>query len=453
MTQQDVRDKKVGGRELRGHDAVDIAFRQEADALWDIASTCRDWIWQLDLFGCFTYCSPACEHLIGRRPADLLGRSYLSLVRPGAVRAVQRAFEAEQPFDCLRHGMDRADGSTTMLEASAAPVRTPDGAAKGFCGISRAAPVPAREMDDLLPGVSSGIMCAAAPVPLCLVDREGRFVAANARLADLFNLTAHDVVGRRVAEFTKQAAENVRENFIAFDAGEGVPDHELELRGRVYQVSVRGVWGDDGRADGLIAALTDITERRQAERLLEEANARLQAFAERDYLTGLLNRRRFDEVYALEVSAARRERAPVSLLLVDVDQFKLYNDLEGHLAGDECLRKVAQAIGLAVSRPRDVVCRFGGEEFVIVLPNTGVDGALVVADRVRRAVWDLGLPHPMSAHRQVSVSVGVSTLLRISADNDMAARRKVLLAVADEALYAAKDAGRNAVRAGPLLRD
>ncbi|MBX3607885.1 MAG: diguanylate cyclase [Piscinibacter sp.] len=176
-----------------------------------------------------------------------------------------------------------------------------------------------------------------------------------------------------------------------------------------------------------------------------------------DALTEVMNRRGFDEALEREWARARRNGAPVSLLMIDVDHFKRFNDRHGHPAGDAALRGVAQALRSASLRPADVVARFGGEEFVMLLPETPRAGAHRVAQRVHRAVRALGLPHGDSpTATEVTVSIGVSSWDAESAgwidtgpesrfQDDMARgmRPAILVQAADQALYAAKRAGRN----------
>ena len=169
----------------------------------------------------------------------------------------------------------------------------------------------------------------------------------------------------------------------------------------------------------------------------------LRELARTDGLTGLKNRRAFDEALAAEWAAARIDGKTLSLMLLDVDHFKSFNDTYGHLAGDDCLRALSGAIGKAVYRPGDHVARYGGEEFVILLPDTDEADAIVVAERVRCAVLALAIPHAGSVtNAVVSVSVGVATYDAALGNRDQAS---TLVADADRALYKAKYLGRNRV--------
>ncbi|MBA5686843.1 diguanylate cyclase [Rugamonas apoptosis] len=190
------------------------------------------------------------------------------------------------------------------------------------------------------------------------------------------------------------------------------------------------------------ARLYDSLERRVVERTaqLEEANARLAALAITDGLTGLANRRHFDDVLRNEWARARRAGQPLAVLMIDVDHFKRYNDHYGHQRGDDCLIRVAQALRGGARRAADLVARYGGEEFAIVLPNTGAAEAMEVGQGLRAAIGKLALAHAQAPDATVSISVGVAcTEGQIVADTD------ALLRLADTALYRAKHTGRDRV--------
>src|SRR3954471_8407956 len=160
-----------------------------------------------------------------------------------------------------------------------------------------------------------------------------------------------------------------------------------------------------------------------------------------DGLTGLANRRAFGEALEKEWRSAIRRNTPISLLMTDVDDFKQFNDAYGHLAGDEALRNVAEALSSATLRPADLVARYGGEEFVILLPDTGANEAALVADRLLLAVRRLGIPHEHSRGWQfISLSVGLA-----SARPTRHVGANELLDLSDRMLYQAKNSGRNRV--------
>jgi diguanylate cyclase (GGDEF)-like protein/PAS domain S-box-containing protein len=201
-----------------------------------------------------------------------------------------------------------------------------------------------------------------------------------------------------------------------------------------------------GEPDGVVAISRDVTERKVLE-------ARLAELATTDGLTGLFNRRALDEALDREWRRAFREGSHLSVLLLDVDHFKAFNDSHGHGAGDACLREIAAAIGAAARRPSDLAARYGGEEFAFLLPGTEAAGALEVAERIRAAVQGLGIPHATSPEGSVTLSIGAASCQpRIGTPPDAPG---ALVAAADAALYGAKRSGRNRVRLvaeGSLVR-
>jgi len=179
-----------------------------------------------------------------------------------------------------------------------------------------------------------------------------------------------------------------------------------------------------------------------AERASHRATAGLRRQALVDGLTGVANRRHFDVHSVAETRRAARHTTPLAVLLIDADHFKMYNDRYGHIEGDHCLRAVAGCLTSFVRRPGDMVARFGGEEFAMLLPTTDLAGAEAVAEQLRTAVAALGIVHQDGPTGRVTVSIGVSaTVPAPGADTP-----DLLLRAADRALYEAKAAGRNTVR-------
>jgi diguanylate cyclase (GGDEF)-like protein len=175
--------------------------------------------------------------------------------------------------------------------------------------------------------------------------------------------------------------------------------------------------------------------------LLKKNADMLERLANVDGLTGIANRRRFDETLDVEIRRAQRTDEPIALLMLDIDYFKQYNDHFGHGTGDVCLTQVAASLAHNVARAADLVARYGGEEFAVILPQTDHDGALQIAERLRERILDLRIPHaPTSGQPLVTVSIGVATLLP-TAHTPPAE----LVDAADRKLYEAKSAGRNRV--------
>lgn len=183
----------------------------------------------------------------------------------------------------------------------------------------------------------------------------------------------------------------------------------------------------------------------EARRALEQHNAELDRQARTDALTGLRNRRHLDEQLADELARAARDGEQVALIMLDVDYFKRYNDAYGHAAGDDCLRMIGNVLRQSVNRAGDIATRFGGEEFAVLLPGTGMDGAQRVAESIRLAVLHQQLPHRGNSGGVVTISAGVAAVVPDSAN--IAESARTLIETADAGLYAAKESGRDSVHA------
>jgi diguanylate cyclase (GGDEF)-like protein len=174
---------------------------------------------------------------------------------------------------------------------------------------------------------------------------------------------------------------------------------------------------------------------------LEKINQELRNLVNLDGLTQLANRRRFDEYLSQEWYSKARDQQTLSLILCDIDAFKQYNDTYGHLPGDDCLVTIARAIQNTIKRPNDLAARFGGEEFAVILPNTPLEGAKIVANFIQKAIESLVLPHTASpVSSQVTVSMGVACMIPVHTLSPLA-----LINAADKALYQAKTRGRNRI--------
>lgn len=256
--------------------------------------------------------------------------------------------------------------------------------------------------------------------------------------------TVHDWVDRMHPE-----DRDATFNFCVSQSLAGV-DHEADYRaltkdgGYVWIRDVVHVVRKDGEVEALIGFMFDITARKKTEEELVRLQHELQELSFKDGLTGVANRRMFDSILEVEWANARRNRQPLSLLLLDIDYFKQYNDLYGHLAGDECLKKVAETLSGAATRARDFVARYGGEEFVLILPETDAAAARLVAERCRSVVAGLAIPHGGSAIGQIlTVSLGVGTIVP-----DHSREPKSFIDEVDRLLYRAKQEGRDRVVSG-----
>jgi diguanylate cyclase (GGDEF)-like protein len=286
----------------------------------------------------------------------------------------------------------RADGTIIAVNAAWNNFATQNGLVEGVCG----------------PGANYLRICEQATGPC---SEESRAVARG----------IHDVSAERIPDFTMEYPCHS-------------PSEQRWFTVRVTRFVLRG-------DVHIVVTHDNITERKLVEMRLQRANRLLEEQATTDVLTGVGNRRSFDKTLSREWRRHRRSGRPLSLLLLDIDEFKKFNDSLGHLAGDNALREVAETIQTAVGRPGDFLARYGGEEFAVILPETAAPGALTLANLVADELRLRRLPHPCSGIAPyLTVSIGCAT---------MAPARGVsateLVHRADGALYRAKASGRNRI--------
>ncbi|PKO91960.1 MAG: sensor domain-containing diguanylate cyclase [Betaproteobacteria bacterium HGW-Betaproteobacteria-1] len=201
---------------------------------------------------------------------------------------------------------------------------------------------------------------------------------------------------------------------------------------------------ENGEVDSLIGFMFDISERKKTEQELLTLQKKLEELSFKDGLTGIANRRMFDSILETEWADARRNQSPISLIMLDIDYFKQYNDEYGHIQGDVCLTRVAGILNSASSRPRDFVARIGGEEFAIILPETDEASARKVAERCRIAIEQEKIPHAKSGVSDyLTLSMGLSTAIPGQSDTALS-----LVEQADKSLYQAKNQGRDRIHDG-----
>ncbi|MDO6748393.1 GGDEF domain-containing protein [Gilvimarinus sp. 1_MG-2023] len=223
-------------------------------------------------------------------------------------------------------------------------------------------------------------------------------------------------------------------------------DHEADYRALTKKgdyVWIRDVVhvirDENGDVESLVGFMFDISERKKIEDKLFDLQKELEDLSFKDGLTNVANRRMFDSIIEVEWTNARRNNQPLSVILFDIDFFKQYNDIYGHIQGDDCLKKVAKVLSQSATRPRDFFARYGGEEFILVLPETDIESARKVADRCRSLIFKEQIPHQGSdASHIVTVSMGIDTTLPEHTDTI-----KEFLQSVDRRLYMAKQQGRN----------
>ena len=301
---------------------------------------------------------------------------------------------------------------------------------------------------------------------VCIMNIKGRIVLFNKASQELTGYSQNEVLNQYpwdlfILPEEVDGVKSVFRNLTLGNFPNQYTNYWLTRSGEKRLIS----WSNTALADEnnqlvyIIATGIDITEQKKAEdkiiqsnkeleRLVEErtselnyANQKLEMMAYHDSVTGLYNRRYLDESLDLEIRRSHRNRQPLSFLLIDVDYFKNYNDFYGHLAGDDCLKKIAVFLKIHFQRASDLIARYGGEEFCVILPNISCEEAKVLCDTLMDTVWNVNIPHHASAIAdRVTISIGLT-----SCNADSQYTRDALIKSADKALYAAKGAGRNRI--------
>ena len=224
-------------------------------------------------------------------------------------------------------------------------------------------------------------------------------------------------------------------------------DHEADYRAarsdgtyRWIRDVVHVVRDARGNVESLVGFMFDISERKRTEEHLLALQRELEDLSYKDGLTGLVNRRRFDTLLAAEWTAGRESDQPLSVIMIDIDWFKQYNDRYGHIRGDECLKRVAAALSSCTNKPRDFIARYGGEEFVLVLPETDDAGAMRIAERCRAAIASANITHEGGVDGWLTLSLGVGTVVPRDVGGQVA-----FLDAVDRNMYEAKATGRNTI--------
>ncbi|MGV3491833.1 MAG: diguanylate cyclase [Devosia sp.] len=434
----------------------------ERDLLRMALRQAPDFHYVKDIDGRFTEVNQAVVRYNGYTSArEMIGKTDFDLTDPVRAKAL---FDAEQQI--MRTGTPQLDhdeqltdksGVERWFTTSKVPLFDADGRPMGLAGVTRdvteqrrteAALVDSRNLlNYAVEGMSDG---------LAMFDRTGRLVYSNDRYRGMFPLTGEvRRSGAHIREILREVVLTGEQldlgdpekwiNTVASSLRTGGEEQVALLDGRWLHIRTRPT--EHGAA---MVVVSDVTTLKKAEGELRAMTSQLKVLAETDGLTGLMNRRSFDIRLEEEMARGQAEQRPVSLVIFDVDQFKAYNDSLGHPAGDECLKVVARCVQMALQRQGDVLARYGGEEFVAILPDTDEDAAFKLADRARTNLMELRLPHPRGKLGQVTISAGVATQNYSGASRGGSSQ---LLARADQALYEAKNAGRNRIMGWQPRRD
>ncbi len=289
------------------------------------------------------------------------------------------------------------------------------------------------------------------PDLICLKDSEGRYILCNKAYERYFGASRAQIKGKTDFDFkSSETAEAQRrqDNEILEDGNSSVSYEWITFsetgETRLVETVKTPMKDESDRLIGILSISKDVTEQKVMEEKLREVNLQLLYLSDKDALTGLANRRKFNDHLDMEWHHAVRRKESIALIMMDIDKFKQYNDTYGHLAGDQCLYKIGTVMINIIKRHTDLAARYGGEEFAIVLGNIDEHHTLEMAERVRKAIFDLNILHSASNHFNsqnepvVTVSAGAAVLVP---KRDSEPEELILLA--DQALYKAKEDGRN----------
>ncbi len=449
---------------------------EESEAQFrSVISSMQEGLLVHDADGVISLCNERAQQMLGLPAEELNGRNALQEGWPlrredGTTLPIgevpgRLSLDSGLPTPSVVMGIQKPDGSWTWLQTSAAPLfhpgeDRPHSVVLTFSDVTERRRVleTLRETEEKYRGIYEN-----STEGIFQTVREGRFLRANPAFARILGYESPAQILAEVTDITRQLYHRPEDReavLSALAAVETISGFETPLRrrdGSTVWVSVNVHHARDAGGETILeGSIHDITERRAAEQRLldynevlefqkremekanselERLNGQLEALATQDGLTGLKNHRAFQDRLADEVARARRYGTPLSLVMLDVDRFKQYNDTFGHPAGDQVLLQVAETLRGAV-RECDYVARYGGEEFVLILPQTDTAGAVQIAECCRVALEEAAWKH-----RSVTASLGVATLLPGHRDGVS------LLTDADRLLYQAKTRGRNQVAA------
>jgi len=413
-----------------------------------------------DAEGRFLIANPATARLMGAASKfDLIGKTdadFYTSETAAEFQLHERAVLDLGKPQMLEQRFHLRDGSVAWLSTLKVPFPGADGREIGLISHNRDI-TPHKQLELNLLEAQSRLSDALTHMAdgLLMFDGNNRLALCSERFRTMFDIPDDlFLVGTPFRTVLRQAGE-----CFGFDLPPGVTDEEwfAHEEARVAKLEMTefklatGRWylTRHGRVDGggWLTLFSDITDAKRQKQELLDLNAKLEILARVDGLTGLTNRKTFDEKLYAEFARSQRHGNPLGLLMADVDRFKAYNDTYGHPEGDICLQAVAECLKRCGRRATDVVARYGGEEFVAIFPEVGEQGMQVIAEQFRQAVKDLQRAHAGSEKGVVTVSVGVAVMTR---DIDLRGPGDFVRA-ADDALYLAKDAGRDCVRTASMM--
>ncbi len=419
--------------------ATRMELQKQKDFFEEVVNTAKAIIIGLDVDGSIRLFNAHAEKITGWSRQEVLGKDWLSNFVPGDYHPkVTRAFKKlleQHNHDEIENPILTKNGEQRIIAWNNTIVNDSDGAITLVIGTGTDI-TERKKYEAVLKQLAS--IVEFSDDAIIGKNTEGVITSWNPGAERLYGYQAREVIGRSITFLVPEEQQDEIPLLLAkIKSGVSIDHYEtvrLHKDGQqlVVSVTISPIRDDQGNIIGASTIARDITERKQAEELLRRLSYM-------DGLTGVSNRRHFDEILDKEWKRCMREDRYLSLIILDIDFFKAYNDTYGHLEGDRCLKDVADLLSRVVSRPGDLAARYGGEEFAVILPSTMPEGAVTVAERIRAGIEELRINHGGSSIGEyVTVSLGTASVIPKPEVDP-----KVVLQAADAALYKAKQGGRN----------
>lgn len=422
-----------------------MQIEQNEKHLREITSSLGEGLLALTMDGRINFINKAACQMLGWQEEEVLGKNAHDLFHhshedgtPYPIETCQQinVTKAKKLFMSDDDYYWRKDGTKIPISIVATPISLQDnttGVAIAFRDTTES-----RKERDWLRLMQAAI--EHSPTSVMITDQKANIIYINPQVTLTTGYSREELYGRCTSIFQsgQTPAKEYEQLWKTILAGKVWRGELLDRRkdgSRFWEaLSVAPVTDDHGAIKYFVSVSEDVTEKKKIQSILQEMSFH-------DALTGVANRRRFDEYFDLEWRRARRSGKPLALIMIDIDFFKHYNDSLGHQAGDECLKLIAKTLERRIVRAGDMIARYGGEEFVCILPNTNLAGARTIAEAMRESLLALKIFHPDStASEYVTISLGIAASEQVQDGSS-----SILLHIADKALYRAKSLGRNRV--------